>query len=67
MGGFLALVLIVVGPVVAMDQYHKGNIPAVQDACPAGIVQSATGSYHRRYVGFDGSCNYSESLSHDKL
>lgn len=59
---FLVLVLIVIGPHVAADQYHKGNIPAVVDDCAPGIVESATGSLHRRYVDLDGRCAYSEAL-----
>ena len=52
---FLVLVLIVVGPHVAADEYR-----------PA-IVESATGSLHRRYVDLDGNCAYSEALPPTQL
>ena len=64
---FLVLVLIVVGPHVAADQYHKGNITVADDECRPAIVASATGSLHRRYVDLDGSCAYSEALPPTQL
>jgi hypothetical protein len=62
MGGFLVLVLIVVGPHVLMDQYHKGNIPAAQEECRAEVVRSPSGTAYRRYVDLNGDCVYSEAI-----
>lgn len=62
MGGFLALVLIVVGPSVLMDQYHKGNIPAAKEECRAEVVRSPIGTEYRRDVDLNGDCVYSEAL-----